>query len=212
MPELPAFLANVLEPRFARPAEVTDVDVLAPRLRRVRLAGDALRRVSFRPGQEVEFRVSERAFRHYTPASLDAARGTLDVVFFTHGGGPGSTWASALERGRRVNVLGPGGGFGLRDARRHVFLGDETALGAFACMARAASGEIAASAPSCSAPAGRGGASGPSPTGPMESEGCEAAGFPERFAVYPPRMVERIGGRGVTSNGSDAFIMASAPL
>ncbi|WPB73654.1 SIP domain-containing protein [Archangium violaceum] len=41
-----------------------------------------------------------------------------------------------------MNVLGPGGNFGLQEAKRHVFLGDETALGVFACMARAARGEV----------------------------------------------------------------------
>lgn len=142
MPELPVFLANALEPRFARPAVVTDIHVLAPRLRRVRFEGPALQGVSFRPGQEIEFRVSDRAFRHYTPASFDRDAGHLEVVFFTHGHGPGSTWSRALERGHHVNVLGPGGRFGLRDARAHVLLGDETTLGLFACLARAARGDL----------------------------------------------------------------------
>ena len=142
MPEMPAFLANVLEPRFAKPTRVTDVVELAPSLRRVRLEGDSLRGLKFRPGQEIEMRVSDRAFRHYTPALLDAASGALEIVFYLHGGGPGSSWAAALSRGQQVGVLGPGGSFRLQDAKRHVFLGDETALGAFACMARAAGGEV----------------------------------------------------------------------
>lgn len=53
MPEMPAFLANLLEPRFARAATVMAVEELAPRLRRVRFAGPALRGVSFRAGQEI---------------------------------------------------------------------------------------------------------------------------------------------------------------
>jgi NADPH-dependent ferric siderophore reductase len=138
MPEMPAFLANVMEPRFARPAQVTDVVELAPELRRVRLEGPALRGVSFRPGQEVEFRVSERHFRHYTPAVFDAEAGALEIVFYLHGGGPGSRWAEGLRHDQRVGVLGPGGGLSLRAARRHVLLGDETALGLFACLAAAA--------------------------------------------------------------------------
>lgn len=140
MPEMPAFLANVLEPRFARAARVTQVDELAPRLRRVRVQGEALRGVAFRPGQEVEFRVSERAFRHYTPASFDEKDGAMDIVFYLHGQGPGSAWAASLRSGQAVGVLGPGGSFGLQDAARHVLLGDETALGLFACLARASAG------------------------------------------------------------------------
>ena len=142
MPEMPAFLADVLEPRFARPAVVTDVCELGLRLRRVRFEGEALRGVAFRPGQEVELRVSPRAFRHYTPVAFDGRAGTLDVVFHLHGNGPGSAWAAALAPGSRANLLGPGGGFGLRPADTHVLLGDETTLGLFACLAAAASGRV----------------------------------------------------------------------
>ncbi|APR87331.1 Iron-chelator utilization protein [Minicystis rosea] len=143
MPEMPAFLANVLEPRFARRALVTDVVDLAPGLRRVRFAGDALRGVSFLPGQEVEFRVSDRAFRHYTPSRFDAARGEMEIVFFLHGDGPGTTWARKLAPNDHANVLGPGGRFALHDtAEIHVFLGDETTLGLFAVMAQAAKGRV----------------------------------------------------------------------
>lgn len=139
MPEMPAFLANVLEPKFARPAQITAVNDLAPRLRRVTFEGPALRRASFWPGREVEFRVSERAFRHYTPSRFDTARGAFDVLFFLHGGGPGSSWAEHLREGQQVNVLGPGGDLALREgSTTHVLLGDETALGLFACLATAA--------------------------------------------------------------------------
>jgi NADPH-dependent ferric siderophore reductase len=140
MPELPAFLANVAESSFARATLVTEVLDLAPKLRRVRFEGAALRGVAFRPGQEVEFRVSERAFRHYTPAALDPRVGCMEVVFFLHGRGPGSAWAADLREGQGIKVLGPGGSFGLRDATQHVLLGDETALGLFACLARSARG------------------------------------------------------------------------
>ncbi|WPB73655.1 hypothetical protein KYC5002_31990 [Archangium violaceum] len=91
MPEMPAFLANVLEPRFARPARVVDVVDLAPSLRRVCLEGDSLKGVAFRPGDEIELRVSERAFRHYTPAVFEPATGSLEIVFYLHGRGPGSS-------------------------------------------------------------------------------------------------------------------------
>lgn len=143
MPEMPAFLANFLEPRFAKVAHVCEVADLAPRLRRVRFAGAALRGISFRAGQEVEFRVSERAFRHYTPASFDPQQGTFDVLFFLHGNGPGSAWAKALQQSQPVNVLGPAGGFHLvQEAATHVFLGDETSLGVFRAMRTATAARV----------------------------------------------------------------------
>lgn len=136
MPEMPAFLANFLEPKFARPAVVERVEELAPKLRRVRLIGSALGRAAFRPGQEVELRVSERAFRHYTPSAYDVGSAALELVFYLHGRGPGSSWAESLVEGTHTNVLGPGGGLFLANASTHVLLGDETTLGLFACLAR----------------------------------------------------------------------------
>lgn len=135
MPEMPRFLADALTPIFARTAQVQEIKEVAPRLRRVRFAGHSLCGRRFRPGQEIEFRVSERAFRHYTPASYDARAGTLDVLFYLHGKGPGSAWAESLAPGQEVGVLGPGGSFGLEpEAAHHLFLGDETCLGLFAAM------------------------------------------------------------------------------
>ncbi|HEU4535181.1 MAG TPA: siderophore-interacting protein, partial [Polyangiaceae bacterium] len=132
---MPAFLANVLEPKFARPATVAAVIDLAPRLRKVIFEGRALRGAPFDPGCEVEFRVYDRAFRHYTASGFDTIRGAFDVVFFLHGRGPGSAWAEGLREGQRVNVLGPGGGLSLRPGcADNVLLGDETTIGLFTCL------------------------------------------------------------------------------
>lgn len=137
MPEMPAFLANLLVPSLARPATVVAVDDVAPSLRIVRFAGKALQGVEYFEGQEVEFRVSAREFRHYTPLRFDSASGTMEIAFFLHGRGPGCEWARSLDAGNVVQVLGPGGNFGLRDAERHVLLGDETTLGLFSSFAQA---------------------------------------------------------------------------
>ncbi|MEM6294770.1 MAG: siderophore-interacting protein [Myxococcota bacterium] len=137
MPDIPPMLANVLEPRFARTATVARVDTLDARLKRVRFEGVPLRGLKVRAGQEIEFRVGPSAFRHYTPMRYEPTTGQMDVLFFLHGGGPGSAWADALRPGQSVNVLGPGGRFGLKEARAHVFLGDETTVGLFHAMTRA---------------------------------------------------------------------------
>ncbi|WP_226994143.1 siderophore-interacting protein [Myxococcus hansupus] len=135
---MPALLANTLVPWFAKPTRVTTIESLAPRLRRVRFVGDALKGAHFEPGHEVEFRVGPTAFRHYTPTHVDVATGALEVVFFLHGQGPGSAWAEALQPGALVDILGPGGRFVLnREAQHHVLLGDETCLGLFVALLRA---------------------------------------------------------------------------
>lgn len=142
MPELPAFIADFLVPRFAHPAVVQEVEVLAPQLRRVRFSGPALMGLHFQPGQEVKFRVTERSLRHYTPSAYDPVAGTLDVIFYLHGKGPGSDWAQQLQVGAPTQVLGPSGRGVLQKARTHVLLGDETALGLFHSFSASTRGQL----------------------------------------------------------------------
>lgn len=142
MPELPAFFANVLLPRFARSARVAEVEHLAPQLRRISFEGPALQGLSFSPGQDIKLRVGESALRHYTPSAYNATRGRLEVLFYLHGNGPGSRWASQLQVNDEVHLLGPKGRFGLTQADVHVLLGDETALGLFHSFAHSARGQV----------------------------------------------------------------------
>jgi NADPH-dependent ferric siderophore reductase len=137
VPELPAPVAGRAERWFARPASVVGVDRPAARLRRVRFAGDALRDRRWTPGQEVEFRVGPREFRHYTPAAFDTGAGELEILFHLHGNGPGSAWAAGLRPGDEVGVMGPGGRFTVRAAPAAVLCGDETSLGLFRALAGA---------------------------------------------------------------------------
>lgn len=87
----------------------------------------------------IEFRVGERAFRHYTPARYDTAAGELEVIFYPHGRGLGSAWAAGLAPDREALIMGPGDvGTTLRPAGDwHLFLGDETAIGALHALTAA---------------------------------------------------------------------------
>lgn len=138
MPELPAFLAKRAERWFGLASTVTAAEQLAPLLRRVRFAGDALRARPWVPGHEIEFRVGEGHLRHYTPAAYDTNAGELEVLFHLHGNGPGSRWAAQLAPGQAAWVLGPGGNFTLSaQSAWHLFLGDASALGALHALTTA---------------------------------------------------------------------------
>lgn len=137
MPELPEFLANFLEPRFSKEVRIEKIEQLDSKLRKIEFQGEKLIGHRFRPGQEIEFRVSPRCFRHYTPSSFDSERGRFEVLFYLHDLGPGSKWAQARKEGEIVKVMGPGGKLSLREASRQVFLGDESALGLFVCLSQA---------------------------------------------------------------------------
>ena len=135
MPTMPAPLARRAERWFARPAVVTETCVLSPGLRRLTIAGTDLVGRPGAAGQEVEFLVSERDFRHYTAARFDPDEGSLDIVFALHGSGPGTSWAAGLKPGDPAPVLGPGGGVRRQRQARPVLLGDATAIGLFMALA-----------------------------------------------------------------------------
>lgn len=67
----------------------------------------------------------------YTIRAIDPAAGWLDVDIFLHGRGRTCHWATSLQRGAVVGLIGPGGGY-LPMARHLVLAGDETALPAIA--------------------------------------------------------------------------------
>lgn len=139
MPKIPSLLVNFLESKYSNSVEVVEIKDLTLQLRRVRFYGDALKGCPFRPGQVVEFRVNTQTFRHYTPSSFDSQLGFMELLFYLHGKGPGSTWASQLKVGDHIKILGPGGRFYFQSkAKTHVFLGDETTLGLFSCLQNAA--------------------------------------------------------------------------
>jgi NADPH-dependent ferric siderophore reductase len=123
MPSLPAPLAARAERWFGRPATVLAVEDLSPGLVHVAFVGDAWRGRDWIRGQEVEFRVAGRDFRHDIPAEVDPGVGRFDVVFVRHGEGPGTAWLTGLASGQEVGVMGPGGGIRRDPDRRELFLG-----------------------------------------------------------------------------------------
>lgn len=138
MPTMPKWLGDFSEKAFKssyKPTVVTQVEYYDKLLKRVRYQGESLMEVNWLPAQEIEFRVTATAYRHYTPLCWNNAEGYADVLFYLHGQGPGSSWADQLEVGDEVNLIGPGGKFVLPpDQWEVLLLGDETSLSAFKSM------------------------------------------------------------------------------
>lgn len=157
MPTLPSpRLAGAAERWFGRPGTVVSLDEPAPGLRRVGFEVPALRDKPWTRGQEIEFRVSERGFRHYTMCAVDPGSGLLEVLFALAADGPGTRWARGLALGDPVAVMGPGGGVRRQAGERELFLGDSTALGLFHALApTAAEATGAVEVPADTVPAAR---------------------------------------------------------
>ncbi|MBB3952780.1 siderophore-interacting protein [Aureimonas jatrophae] len=148
--------AGLRVPPFFREMRVASARPIAPRMRRIRLAGENLARFGenglhvrllFPPaGREPlwphlredgriawpcdEDRLETRV---YTIRRMDAAAGWVDVDIVIHEGDqtPGSAFALGAQPGDRVGMTGPGGGEAPLDRPLFLF-GDETALPAIA--------------------------------------------------------------------------------
>ena len=140
MPSLPKWLADGLEKTFAsmlHPVTVSQVEAVDQNLRRVTFAGN-LSGCRYQPGNVIEFRVSERDMRHYTPSRFEPESGQCEVLFFLHGPAVGTEWVKSLQPGQEFKLMGPGGHLAYQpEARRHLIFGDESALGLACALARA---------------------------------------------------------------------------
>lgn len=128
MPSLPAAVAGRAERMFGHPLKVHVLQEVSPGLVRLVLRGDAVTRRRMRAGGEVEFRVNDRDFRHFTVAGSDLRRGTVEVLLSTaRPPGPALTWLRGLNVGADVLMMGPG--HPVRVSGPTAVLGDLTAVG-----------------------------------------------------------------------------------
>jgi NADPH-dependent ferric siderophore reductase len=138
MPSMPVPLAEFAERKLGCAGTISAADRLSPGLLRLRVSCPQPRKKRWQPGQEIEFRVGTREFRHYNVLSYDpgadGSDGLLTVLIHLHGDGPGASWASTRGVGDEVIVLGPGKLLATPAGERRLLLGDASTLGTFAGM------------------------------------------------------------------------------
>lgn len=132
MPELPKVLTDIATALFTKEAKVTYIHYYDKHLKKIAFQGNALRGLKCPPGAQIEPRVSDTHMRHYNPSAYDAATGTMEMLIYLHGMGPGSAWAEKLQVGDKLNIMGPAMKIqGDNSLGKQVFLGDETTIGTF---------------------------------------------------------------------------------
>jgi NADPH-dependent ferric siderophore reductase len=134
MPQIPKWLADtmitVANP-WLRQAVVANIAMITDELKQVTFKGD-FDHENFLPGKIVQFRVDDTSFRHYTLSSFNKQQGLCTVLFYLHGKGPGSQWASSLQEGQQVKFRSGEGKLQYDlQAKHHFFFGDETSIGLF---------------------------------------------------------------------------------
>lgn len=136
MPTLPLFWAIRAEKHYGCSSELVSITELSPHLFCYRFFSEALAERKYETGMEVEFRVKDGHFRHYTASLFDPENGLLEIIFETRADGPGTEWVKNLKVGDEVLVIGPGGGVNFDKDRNPIVLGDVNALGLFVSLAQ----------------------------------------------------------------------------
>ncbi|MFD1937710.1 MULTISPECIES: siderophore-interacting protein [Nonomuraea] len=133
-------ITRALRSRLFVTGEIIEVERIAPRMRRLRIGGEAVAGLAWTPGQHVRVLVhGPLTLRTYSVWRHDPAWECLDLVGYDHGGdSPGMTWVRTARPGQEVSFTRPEGRLTLRQgAPYHVFAGEETAAVAFGPMLRA---------------------------------------------------------------------------
>ncbi|HVA41987.1 MAG TPA: siderophore-interacting protein [Acidimicrobiales bacterium] len=116
--------------------EVESVTEPVPSVRRVRLTGAGLENMAPQPGQDVMLAVAPTSRRRYSVRAYDASGPWIDLDFVLHGDGPAVTWATSVQPGDSIGVIGPRGKVMVDpEAEWHLFIGDDTFVPASFMMA-----------------------------------------------------------------------------
>jgi ferric-chelate reductase (NADPH) len=115
---------------FTKAATATHVSAVAEKFKLITLGGEALRGVSWVPGQKVQIQLGGFTQRTFTPLSWDSAIGSTELLAYVHGDAPAARWARTLEVGADCSIFGPRGSIDLSLLERPALLfGDETSFG-----------------------------------------------------------------------------------
>ena len=129
-------LADAVASRLLIKATVIAKQPLADKAYLITIQADKLKYLPYVPGQHVRLFVGmgepaglKDKVRTYSSWHYDSAAGTLQMAICTHGQGPGSTWALAVQPGGEVYLSSLQGKFTLdTSAESYLFIGDASAL------------------------------------------------------------------------------------
>lgn len=152
MPTMPAALASGAEKLAGRYAAVVDRNQRISEhfvLLRCRTGpGDRARHA---PGDNISVRVADRDVRHYTVLTADPGR--YGVLVDLAPDGPGARWAREVRPGTRIVTPPSGRPLRARPGRRHLVLGDGTALATVRALTAEITAAGATAVPAVEAPA-----------------------------------------------------------
>jgi ferric-chelate reductase (NADPH) len=131
MPSLKQTVLGAIGSRVLAQARVDDLDVISDQFRLITLSSEKFKGATMQPAAKVRLNAGNWDMRAYTPLSLDAMSGRVQILAYLHGEGPGSMWARSAVPGALTHIMGLQPSLDLVElARPAVFFGDETSLAA----------------------------------------------------------------------------------
>lgn len=102
------------EKLIGRTGTVTEIEMVTPHMKRVRLVGSELRHQNWGQGHHIRIFVDSMlklhdSLRSYSVWHYDGEQGIVDLLMLIHGEGPGSKWIENVKVGDRatfISVLG----------------------------------------------------------------------------------------------------------
>ena len=131
MPHAPAVVGALAESLMGRPARVIRTEQLTATLQEIHLRARPPRG-GWRPGHEVQVRVTPTDSRRYTVHAVHPDEpDRINLLVSLEAGGPGTAWARSLVPGSDASLLA-GAHVPLRlPGKKRLHLGDASTLGAF---------------------------------------------------------------------------------
>jgi NADPH-dependent ferric siderophore reductase len=129
MSNLKSAIAAFVSERILSVARVADVQQISEHFRMIDLESDGFRDAIWRPGEKIGLIIGGQNKRVYTPISIDPSVGTMRLLVFLHGGGPGSKWAASVKSSDECRFMGPKSSLPLSLVNEPaVLFGDETSF------------------------------------------------------------------------------------
>ena len=131
MSKFKAAVLGAIGSRFMARAQVDAVEVIADRYRLITLSSEKFNDAMIQPASKLRLNAGNWEMRAYTPLSIDAGAGRIQIVAYLHGEGPGSIWARSAAPGDLTHMLGLQESLDLTElSQPAVFFGDETSFAA----------------------------------------------------------------------------------
>ena len=113
-----------------RKGRVEAVERIGEQFQLIEISAKACRDVKWQPGMKIKIDVGEGETRSYTPITIDAESGRIQILAYIHGDSPGSQWALAVVAGDKTHTSVPSSSLPFDDLRAPIaFFGDETSFG-----------------------------------------------------------------------------------